>query len=172
MPYGEEWKERRKLFTRYFHPSNPKVYQLRELEYTHKIVRRLLDSPEKFMEHLRLWVLGGRAIPTLFFLICHCSLAGATALALAYGLQIQKNDDPYIQIAEKALTGIAASGAPGAFLVDSIPLLKYIPSWVPGAAFKRKAKEWKSYAADMMNVPFEAAEKAIVRIWMDFYLFH
>jgi hypothetical protein len=85
-------------------------------------------------------------------------------LALAYGLQIQKNDDPYIQIAEKALIGIAASGAPGAFLVDSITLLKYIPSWMPGAAFKRKANEWKSYASDMMNVPFEAAEVAIVRI--------
>jgi hypothetical protein len=92
-----------------------------------------------------------------------CSLGGAIAIALAYGLEIQKNDDRYLEIAEKALVGLTASGAPGAFLVDSIPLLKYMPSWMPGADFKRKAKEWKASATDMMNIPFEAAEKAIVR---------
>ena len=54
MPYGEAWRERRKLFTQYFHPNNANVYQPHELEYTRKIVRRLLDSPERFMEHLRL----------------------------------------------------------------------------------------------------------------------
>jgi len=58
--------------------------------------------------------------------------------------------------------GLSASGKPGAFLVDSIPLLKYVPSWMPGAGFKRKAKEWNSWATDMREIPFKAAQSAIV----------
>ena len=55
-----------------------------------------------------------------------------------------------------------AAVAPGAFLVDSIPLLKYVPSWMPGAGFKRKAEEWNSWAKNMMEIPFMAAQSAIV----------
>ena len=54
--------------------------------------------------------------------------------------------------------------------MDSIPLLKYVPSWMPGAGFKRKAKEWKALATEMMDSPFEAAQKAIVRTTI-FYLY-
>ena len=91
------------------------------------------------------------------------SLAGATTLTLAYGLEIQQIDDRYIQTAESALIGLAELFVPGRFLVDSIPLLKYVPTWMPGAGFKRKAKEWKALATEMMDSPFEAAQKAIVR---------
>jgi len=55
-----------------------------------------------------------------------------------------------------------ASAAPGAFLVDAIPLLKHVPNWMPGAGFKRKAKEWNSWTKDMMEAPFLAAQRAIV----------
>lgn len=55
-----------------------------------------------------------------------------------------------------------ASGSPGAFLVDSIPLLKYVPGWMPGAGFKHKAKEWNSLTKQMMETPFTAAQSAIV----------
>lgn len=98
------------------------------------------------------------------------SLAGATTLALAYGLEIQQTDDRYLQIAERAVIGLAETFVPGRFLVDSIPLLKYVPSWMPGAGFKRKAKEWKALATEMMDSPFEAAQKAIVRTTI-FYLY-
>ena len=54
MAYGEAWKERRRLFQRYFHPSDVKIHQPRELEHTHILLRKLLESPEKFMDHVRL----------------------------------------------------------------------------------------------------------------------
>lgn len=33
--------------------------------------------------------------------------------------------------------------------------VKYIPSWFPGADFKRKAKLWRQESEDMLNLPFQ-----------------
>lgn len=40
--------------------------------------------------------------------------------------------------------------------------VKYVPAWVPGAAFKRKAMEWKKSTTAMVEVPFKAVKNAIV----------
>lgn len=83
-------------------------------------------------------------------------------ITIAYGLDVKPSDDPYIEIAEKGAAAIASAVAPGAFLVDAIPILKYVPSWFPGAGFKRKAYEWRKWTRAMVELPFGDAEKAIV----------
>ena len=50
---GGRWKERRRLFQHHFHLLDTSSHQPIELEYTHKMLRRLADTPDKFMEHLR-----------------------------------------------------------------------------------------------------------------------
>ena len=50
----------------------------------------------------------------------------------------------------------------GAFLVDIIPILKYLPEWFPGAKFHRKAAMMKKHAARMRNLTFAATEKLMV----------
>ncbi len=55
------------------------------------------------------------------------SLAGSTILSIAYGLEVLPENDPYILAAEAGLCSLAKAAVPGAFLVDSIPPLKYIP---------------------------------------------
>ncbi|KAF8882087.1 cytochrome P450 [Infundibulicybe gibba] len=63
-------------------------------------------------------------------------------------------NDPYIMTAEKAVEGIAEAGVPGAFLVDFIPILKYVPAWMPGAGFKRKAARWRDLGFEMSEKPW------------------
>jgi len=53
------------------------------------------------------------------------------------------------------MEALADAGKPGLFLVDSLPLLKYVPSWFPGAGFKRKANEWKKSVQASAIVPYE-----------------
>ncbi|KIJ25993.1 hypothetical protein M422DRAFT_236734 [Sphaerobolus stellatus SS14] len=36
----------------------------------------------------------------------------------------------------------AEAALPGNFLVDTLPILRYVPSWIPGGGFKKTAKEW------------------------------
>ena len=89
-------------------------------------------------------------------------MAGETILAIAYGLQVQPENDPYIAIAERSNRSIDEAGKPGAFLVDSLPILKHVPEWMPGAGFQKKIKQWRSFAHAMFTMPFDAAKSKIV----------
>ncbi|KAG5650921.1 hypothetical protein H0H81_010513 [Sphagnurus paluster] len=88
-------------------------------------------------------------------------MAGEVILSIAYGIQVQEKDDPYVITAERAVRPISIACVPGTFLVDTIPILKYVPDWVPFASFKRKAKEWRQLAMTMLNMPFETAMRDI-----------
>ncbi|KAE9383703.1 cytochrome P450 [Gymnopus androsaceus JB14] len=45
---------------------------------------------------------------------------------------------------------------------DTFPVLKYIPSWFPGASFKRKANSWKGIRNATITPPFMKVKKAMV----------
>jgi len=47
----------------------------------------------------------------------------------------------------------------GAYLVDSLPWLRYVPSWFPGAQFKRDAKHYYDTLTDMIDVPFHEVQE-------------
>lgn len=89
-------------------------------------------------------------------------MAGETIMAIAYGLQVQKHDDPYINTAQKAVHSLLGAAAPGKYLVDTFPILRYVPEWAPGAGFQRKAKECRKLARNMLVMPYIAAKGDIV----------
>jgi len=83
-------------------------------------------------------------------------------MSITYGIQVKDNHDPYIETVEHGLDALAAASIPGAFLVDTFPILKYVPRWMPGASFKRKAEEWKELGRRIVEEPFEAAKRNMV----------
>ena len=52
------------------------------------------------------------------------SMVGGVTLSLAYGIAIQPKNDPFIELAEHAITGLAESATPGILLVDELYTLK------------------------------------------------
>ncbi|KAI0700157.1 cytochrome P450 [Cerioporus squamosus] len=48
------------------------------------------------------------------------------------------------------------------FLVEYIPVLQYVPAWVPGAGFQRKFARWRGLIADFLELPFADAKQAWV----------
>ncbi|KAJ2919994.1 hypothetical protein MD484_g422, partial [Candolleomyces efflorescens] len=88
-------------------------------------------------------------------------LAGETIMSVAYGIEIQQENDPYIQLAEDANHGVIVAAIPGRFLVDSIPVLKHVPAWFPGASFMQKAREWYKLTRMMVEVPYADAKKRL-----------
>ena len=81
---------------------------------------------------------------------------------MTYSINIRPYDDPYIKIAEEAVTAAAELVIPGAFLVDIIPILKYVPEWFPGAKFQRKAAMMRKHAAILRNTTVAATEELVV----------
>lgn len=90
------------------------------------------------------------------------STAGSIILSIAYGLDVQPKDDPFIEYAEKASISLRKVPYVGAYLVDHFEFLKHIPAWLPGAKFKRDAKEWRQITSDMINKPFDVVKAKMV----------
>lgn len=85
-------------------------------------------------------------------------------MAIAYGFDVTSKDDKYILLSERAIRPSVEALNPGAFLVDSFPMLKHVPSWFPGAGFKRKAKRWRQNLEDFVNIPFDEVQRQMVKL--------
>ena len=85
-------------------------------------------------------------------------------MKIGYGIAVRESDDPYISIAEEALSRAAEAGIPGAFWVDWFPILKYVPSWFPGAGFQRKAERVRETSNTMAEKPFRHVQEQLVRV--------
>ncbi|KXN91371.1 O-methylsterigmatocystin oxidoreductase [Leucoagaricus sp. SymC.cos] len=133
-------RKHRRLMYQLLHPTAATQFHPHEIKATHNLLQRFLDEPENVMENLRY-------------------MAGETIMSVAYGLPIKQKDDVYIQLAEVGINALQAASVPGASLVDLIPWLKYVPEWMPGAGFKRKAREWDVLARRMVDLPFADAQK-------------
>jgi hypothetical protein len=84
-------------------------------------------------------------------------------MQVTYGIEVKESYDPYISLAQEALNGLNEATAPGAFLVDFFPILKYVPSWFPGAGFQKKAAHWRELNASMIEKPFYHVKEQLVR---------
>ena len=85
-------------------------------------------------------------------------------MKIVYGIDVQESDDPYILLAEESLEGFGQAATLGTFWVDFFPILKYVPSWVPGAAFQKKAAHWKETNAATTEKPFRFVKEQLVAI--------
>ena len=114
--------------------------------------------------------MSGRASSSTLFLVASnhnhhflcTSFVGSTILSTTYSINVRPYNDPYIKIAEDGMGAAAELLIPGSFLVDIIPILKYVPEWFPGAKFQRKAAEMRKHAGKMRNTTFAATEELMV----------
>ena len=83
-------------------------------------------------------------------------------MKIGYGIAVQDSDDPYISMAEVAFTGASEAAIPGAFWVDIFPILKYVPSWFPGAGFQKKATRVREATNTMAEKPFRLVQEQLV----------
>ncbi|KAJ7736194.1 cytochrome P450 [Mycena maculata] len=88
-------------------------------------------------------------------------MAGMVILSTAYGIDVQPEDDPHIDISVKSLHAMACTGNRGFYLVNSLPFLKYIPEFFPGAGFKKEAHEWYKSVSIMPELPYAFVKRAL-----------
>ena len=63
------------------------------------------------------------------------TFAGAIA-KIVYGFDVKETGDPYIAQMEAALASGEAL-TPGRYLVEYLPILRFVPGWMPGASFQK-----------------------------------
>lgn len=99
----------------------------------------------------------------IILFITSVSSVGTAIFKITYGIEIESPDDEYLKLARESLEGAAEGLVPGAFWVDYLPILKYVPLWMPGVEFRRKAEKWKMSILALREAPFEAAHAVWVR---------
>ncbi|KAK0214140.1 cytochrome P450 [Armillaria fumosa] len=134
LGYGRVFRTQRKLF----HKSVGTMENLHrfyhvEDEQSHKFLKEILADPEHFVEHIEAEV-------------------ASIVLRIAYGYTIGKNDPLLLKC--KQITEDFIQMVSHKFLVNKLPVLRYVPEWIPGANFKRLAKEWKQNVKEITNEPF------------------
>ncbi|KAG2143792.1 cytochrome P450 [Suillus bovinus] len=103
VPAGERFRRLRRL------PKAAQAYQPLQISYAKNTVINILNDPHNFQDHAR-------------------SYAAATSMKIAYGKTTSTSaTDPEVKCVTAFADKFRAALHPGAYLVDSIPWLKYLP---------------------------------------------
>lgn len=136
MPYGERWRKTRRIFHQYFNIGAVHHYQEIQLRDARSFLKHLHENPERFFHHIR-------------------HSFASTIMKAVYDIDVKEEDDPYIDMAEKALEAPVQASQPGRFYVEVLPILKYVPAWFPGAEFKRLAARSKFNMDHLRKIPLD-----------------
>ncbi|KZP06779.1 cytochrome P450 [Athelia psychrophila] len=142
MPYGDYWRTHRRLFTRHFDVDPTMNHHPMQTRAVHALLQDLLDAPNLWADHLSL-------------------ATGKLLMDATYGIDVKSKDDKYITAPEESIKGLVKALTPGTFLAEGFPILKHIPSWVPGAGFQKFALKEKAIATRVFDDPFAALKKDI-----------
>ncbi|KAL9564563.1 hypothetical protein ACKAV7_011015 [Fusarium commune] len=127
LPYNDQLRSHRKkahlcLKSEASIKSNDAI---QEIEVGHFLLH-LLRDPDRLVEHIQ-------------------KQAGSVIVKVVYGYTAEQlKPDPLLSTVRKVVDEFGIAAKPGAFMVDLVPLLKYVPAWFPGAGFKTTAKQWRS----------------------------
>ncbi|CAL1711926.1 unnamed protein product [Somion occarium] len=133
--YNERYRELRKLTQQAFSPDGLRKYQDVQLDIVKLFLDSLRKDPNDFRIQTRLAV-------------------SRTILAVTYGMPVKLADEGYIADAELTTKTVTMATFPGAYLVDLLPFLKYLPSWFPGAGFKKEGEYGYKLISKHVTRPF------------------
>ncbi|KAF5354610.1 hypothetical protein D9757_012338 [Collybiopsis confluens] len=139
LPYGPTLRQHRKLCHLSLSPEAVKKYHRIQEDATVMYLQQLVDTPQTFVEQLRL-------------------TAGRIIMSVTYGIPPTTPDDVYIVEAEETMEMIGKSTVPGAHLVDLLPFLRILPSWLPFNSIHSVARAGRDLIWSMISRPFEAVK--------------
>ncbi|KAH9163791.1 cytochrome P450 [Lactarius sanguifluus] len=132
---GKYWREGRKLLDRGLRPSAAALHRRLIEEKTRVFLGQLLATPNAFREHINL-------------------LQGKLVMRLAYGYELKENDD--ILVPPKRIGNILKQFIlPATPLINYLPFLRRLPSWVPWFKYEPLASECRELARRMKKEPID-----------------
>ncbi|KAG8948167.1 hypothetical protein FRC04_009966 [Tulasnella sp. 424] len=146
-PFGAEWRGHRTLLK---HALSKEVvvrdYSTLLAKKAKQYVECLLVRPDNFLVDL-------------------VRITGENIVELSYGRLGDEQGRDYVKLNRRVLDVVNVVF--GGYMVDLIPALQYIPSWLPGMKFKRDASKWKKEIDDINRITFERAKQSITSGGLD-----
>ncbi|KAH9039822.1 cytochrome P450 [Lactarius pseudohatsudake] len=128
---GKYWREGRRLLDRSLRPGATALHRHLIEEKTHAFLGQLLATPGAFRGHLRKIV-----------------------MHLTYGYDLKENDDMLVP-PKRVIEIMTQFVLPGAALINHLPFLRRLPSWVPWFKYEPLAGECRELARRIRNEPID-----------------
>ncbi|KAF8171853.1 cytochrome P450 [Pholiota molesta] len=139
LPYGAEWRAHRRLYNQVFKAKASLNYRPIQTRKVHDFLFGLLKTPEDFMKHYR-------------------TLPGAIIMSTVYAHDVAPKNDLFVDLAEEAVGSLEHAVLPGAALVNALPILRFLPSWFPGAEFQHFCLEARKVLLRTRTLPLTSME--------------
>nr|ANC28040.1 cytochrome P450 [Polyporus umbellatus] len=139
-----EWRRHRRAIHNQFLPSMVTGFHHIMFRVTHNLLRDLLKSPRDFSSHIQF------------------SFA-SSVLRIVYGTDLVQGDRRYYQLAQRLAIIAEDISTPGRHAVEAFQSLQALPSWFPGAAFKKVAAAWKQELISIRDQLYDSARDEMDR---------
>ena len=100
--YTPTWKRHRRLFTQCLNHGGARLFLHQQVSATHTLLRSLLHDPTELRGHLK-------------------HAAANFILDVTYGYKVKPVNDPFVELAERAMCLVNQGLSPGAYLVNVFP---------------------------------------------------
>ncbi|KAI0267865.1 cytochrome P450 [Gloeopeniophorella convolvens] len=140
--YGEQWRAGRKVLERGLRSSIASTYYPMQKAKARRLLARLLKSPEEFRSHVSL-------------------LQGEMIMSVTYGYDVRGHDDRFLSIVHEAADIGQNATLPGSLLVNELPILRFIPAWIPFISYWPRAHLANALGQEMINEPFQFVKKSM-----------
>ncbi|KAF2637338.1 cytochrome P450 [Massarina eburnea CBS 473.64] len=81
-------------------------------------------------------------------------------LAMLYGYTPSPHTpDALARLINEVMEDFSKAIVVGAWMVEVIPWLQFLPTWVPGTGFKKTAQQWRKDSGDCMNLPVKSVKQ-------------
>jgi cytochrome P450 len=142
LRWGAQFKLHRKMLQQAFTQTACKPYRAIQEEEARRACKQILSRPLE-------WEILARRFST------------AIVIRVGFGVEIQDNNDPYIQMAIDAEEATGNGGTPASSVVDFFPLLRYLPNWLVNSSALKHARNSKFAIQRLHNAPWAATEPSI-----------
>jgi len=142
MSYGPEWREHRRLFHQQLNHSQVPRYHPIIQEEVALVLSRLLADPKDHRSLLR-------------------SALGCIIMRISYGSGDYEYNQQLSENARRLIDGNAWYLTPGNLLAETFPVLRHVPSWFPGAGWKRGLEAIAKLSDQIIAGPFDDTKERL-----------
>ncbi|KAI0048472.1 cytochrome P450 [Auriscalpium vulgare] len=140
--WGEDWRRTRRALDRGLRPSAVTQYRPAVTAKVHTFLRALRTKPDAFREHIEF-------------------LQASIIMSITYGYDVTGHDDQYLRVANDMSKLGSRTILPGAVLYNDLPILGYLPEFLPGMGFKALARTGLALGIEARDAPMRWVQEAV-----------
>ncbi|KAG9125249.1 hypothetical protein FRC07_008412 [Ceratobasidium sp. 392] len=134
----ERWRRYRRLIHSRLNKQSTAAFHIPQQQQAKLLLQRLLNSSPYLTSSDKLDSEFNRTI-------------ASTAFDLVYGYPLETAHDPFLNDTKVLMDNIMKAAMPSNFLVNALPWLAHVPTWLPGAQWKRTALEWRDQKDELTD---------------------